>query len=194
MENSRFLLRLLAAAALGWPAAAAANPVDVGQEGALAEILAPAPGSRLCFARHYDAGHLDGHPDQQVTAILFDLEYFRHEPDEFFPQGQRNYYFTLGVTLRDESEMLFTAGECMPGEGTIWCGVDDDGGGILLARRGGDEILIDLEATGRLRVGPADGSEVDTSILEPGLDDKQFLLEEAAETECQPLRQLYADE
>lgn len=194
MRGSRFMLNLAAAAsALIGPAVVAwADPVATGEEGALAQLLAPRHGARLCFARQYDAQQLDRHPDQRVTAILFELEYFRHEPDQFFADGQRNYYFGLAVQLRDEPAMLFTGGECSPGEGTIWCGVDDDGGGILLERQGDNAIRLDLEATGRIRLGPAGGSELDAFVLEPGLDDRQFVLQKAEQPACRPLQEAFS--
>lgn len=174
---------------------ALAQPVAVGEEGALAEILAPEPGLHVCYARSYDAAHLAGHPQQTVTSVLFRLEYYRHDPDDYYPKGQRNYYFSMGVTRRGSDELLATAGECVPGVGTISCGVECDGGGVLLERKGPDAVLIDLEATGRIRMAACGDSEDEAGIdLLPGRDDKQFLLRKADAAACRPLEQRYAPE
>lgn len=184
--RSSFVALFVACAAVP----AAAQPVTVGEEGALAELLAPEPGASICYARTYDADHLKRHPDQTVTSVLFSLEYFRHDPDDYFPDGQRNYYFGMGVNLRDRPGLLSTGGECTLGEGTIWCGVDCDGGGVLLKREGSGVILIDLESTGRIRMNGCGGGEGDAIDLEPGLDDKVFRLEADAEA-CLPLEEMY---
>lgn len=170
------------------------QPVPVGEEGALAELLAPEPGASICYARTYDAAHLERHPDQQVTAVQFRLEYFKHDPNEYFSEGQRNYYFSMGVNLRDRSGMLSTGGECRAGEGTIWCGVDCDGGGVLLKREGADAILIDLESTGRIVMAGCGGGEGDSMELTPGLDDKLFRLERAGAEACRPLQEIFSQE
>lgn len=193
----RIKLRLLAGVAFLLAVLAAgpalSQPVPVGEEGALAELLAPEPGASICYARVYDAQHLQRHPDQKVTAIQFKLEYFKHDPDDYYPEGQRNYYFSMGVNLRDRTGLVSTGGECRPGEGTIWCGVDCDGGGVLLKREGADAILIDLESTGRIVMAGCGGGEGDSIELTPGLDDKVFRLEKADAEACRPLTEMYSD-
>src|SRR6185369_8337658 len=90
-----------------------------GQGRKAAEILAPTPGERACFANTYDAAHLKNHPEQKVTAMLFQLRYYKHEPDEYFQQGQRNYYFRVSINLRGTDQTLYAYGECSPSEGSI---------------------------------------------------------------------------
>lgn len=172
---------------------APAQPVPVGEEGPLAELLPPEPGAGICYARTYDAAHLERHPGQQVTSVLFSLEYFQHEPDQYHPDGQRNYYFGMGVTLRDGAGLLGTGGECVPRDGSIWCGVECDGGAVLLKRADDGSILVDLESTGRIRMAVC-GDEEDAMDLEPGLDDRQFRLDKAGAEVCQPLEEMFATE
>jgi hypothetical protein len=165
---------ILAICATALPAAA--QPIEPGAEGHLADLLSPKPGEHICFAREYDAAHLKAHPRQEVQAIAFRLAYFMHEPDEYFPKGQRNYYFHLSTKMRPDGHELSTAGECTPtSDGTrIHCGVDCDGGGVMIRKAAEPgSLLIDLETTGRIRMGEGCDAGVD---LEPGVDDKTFLL------------------
>ena len=93
-----------------------AQPVPPGQEGELGKLLAPVHGRKICFARTYDAAHLKRHPKQTVTALLFRLEYHRHDPDPpNYPQGQRNYYFRMAAKVKGQHKTLHASGECVPG-------------------------------------------------------------------------------
>ena len=129
--------------------------ITTGEEGELANFVPPEDGARACFARTYDAEHLKNHPKQTVTEMQFRLTYYIHEPDEFSPQGQRNYYFELKARQKGQSRMLTAAGDCDPADGgkAIFCGVDCDGGGVTVSRTGdAGKILVDLRAVGRLRM------------------------------------------
>lgn len=156
---------------------AGAQTVTPGEEGELAKFLPPQPGSNICYARTYSAEHLKKHPQQKVTEVGFRLAYYRHEPDEFFPKGQRNYYFAMLAKQRGSSKTLTAMGECGPDGNSISCGVECDGGGITVARRPGDKILISL---GRIRMS-AGCDEEDAVDLEGGADDREFLLSRVEE-------------
>ena len=163
---------------------ARAQPIEPGEERQLADLLPPEPGARICFAREYDAAHLKAHPDQKVQSIAFRLAYFMHEPDEYYPKGQRNYYFELRTVMRDGGRKIGAAGECVPSpDGTnVFCGVECDGGGVLIRRastKGG--MLVDLGATGRIRMSEGCDGGID---LEPGADDRVFLLSEVPAGAC----------
>ncbi len=181
--------RVIFLAALTFVAAPAvlvqAQPIEPGAEGPLASLLAPEPGKRICFARDYDAAHMASHPQQRVRSMSFRLAYHAHEPDAFYPNGQRTYYFRLAATLRD-GEALSTGGACVPagehGE-VIRCGVDDDGGAVLIRPEAGGRLTVDLEATGRIRMSAGDGEETG-EVIEPGVDDRTFLLAERPDDEC----------
>ena len=135
-------------------APAAAQPVEPGEEGDLAILLPPVHGEKACFAHAYDAAELAGLPQQKVTDLLFGLEYYRHEPDQYNPQGQRNYYFRLSAKLKDIAETLYSAGECAVYGGEVSCGVDCDGGMVLLdVEAGGAGIVLSFdEQIDRLRM------------------------------------------
>jgi hypothetical protein len=164
---------------------AALAEVPPGKEGNLAEFLPPRPGERICFARTYDAAHLAKHPKQTVSLIKFSLAYYRHEPDEFHKEGQRDYYFRLEVRQRsNKGKALTTVGDCFPGKGVIHCNVECDGGGIQVKWRDKpNSILIDLAATGRIRLDNCGGEE-NAVELEPGADDRTFLLSRLAPAAC----------
>lgn len=164
-----------------------AQTVEPGREGPLADIVQPTDGARACYSRVYDAAHLKAHPHQQITEMSFRLAYYIHDPDETYPKGQRNYYFELAAKRRGDSRRLTAGGECAPTEtGSIFCGVECDGGGVGLAASGKHKVLVDLEAAGRLRMTLSCGGDEEGEgvVLEPGRDDKTFLLGRVADADC----------
>ena len=163
--------------------AASADTVAPGAEGELLRFLAPVEGKRVCFSRVYDADHLAKHPKQKVTEIEFRLAYHRFEPDQFFPEGQRNYYFEVLAKVRGNPRRLTAMGECSPLDGKISCGVDCDGGGMLAERSAKPgNILMSFGSYYGLRMttGCGGDDEGETALLEPGEDDKEFLLSETS--------------
>ena len=164
------------------PLSAAGQTVPPGEEGKLAALLPPREDAHICYTRFYSPDHLARHPAQTVTEVAFRLAYYRHDPDEYFPKGQRNYYFAMLARLRGSDTMLAAYGECAPVGDGISCGIDDDGGGVLITRRGPRELLVSLVEFGRLRMdGYGEGGGV---VLEPGEDDQQFLLAKIDDTAC----------
>lgn len=177
----RFCAWLVAMAGLLAPLSAAADTITPGDEGELARFLPPVEGKRVCFARVYDADHLARHPKQKVTQLEFRLAYHRFEPDEFFPQGQRNYYFEVLAKVRGQSKLLTSMGECSPASGKISCGVECDGGGVVAERsaKAGKILVTFGDYYGlRMTTGCGEDEDGDTVMLEPGEDDKEFLLSE----------------
>jgi hypothetical protein len=193
MERRAYLLAILAA----WPLftgalgeRASADTVEPGKEGELAQILQPVPGQKICFARDYDAAHLKSHPAQKVTNLLFELHYHTFEPDQYFPQGQRNYYFTLAAKVRDVKEALYSSGECSPWDTGIFCGVDCDGGGITLSSQPDGSIRIGFDPEIprlRMTIGCGEDETGQTYELTPGADDKEFRLERVDLSACKTL-------
>lgn len=164
---------------------AAAQPVPVGQEGPLAELVPPIHGRKACFARTYDAAHLRAHPAQRVQAMALGVDYHRHQPDKTFPDGQRNYYFTLSATVKGERKQLVSSGECKTSGGRISCAMDCDGGGFGLEREPAGSVKLDMTTYGRLRMSRGcDDSETDTLELRPGADDRTFRLQLAPLGAC----------
>ena len=118
------LILTLAAGAFLIPASAhpaAAQTVPPGQEGELGKLLPPVHDRKICFARTYDAAHLKRHPQQKVTALLFQIRYHRHDPEKEHPDGQRNYYFGMAAKVKGHKKTLYASGECVSGKGTIGC-------------------------------------------------------------------------
>lgn len=174
---------LLVAVSGGSPAGA--QPVMPGEEGELVNFLPPEVGRRVCYARVYSQQHLAKHPKQKVAEIQFRLTYYRHEPDDYTPQGQRNYYFEVLARLRGQNDLMTSMGECTPAGSSIFCGVDCDGGGVNVTRRPPDKILVSLAEMGRLRM--TNGCDESDSVdLEAGEDDKEFLLTKTEDASCPP--------
>lgn len=180
MPNAKRRIVALAILASGACMTTPASPDTVapGQEGELLNYLPPQPGKHICFSRSYSAAHLAEHPKQQVTDIEFRLAYHRFEPDQFFPEGQRNYYFEALAHVRGNDKLLKAFGECSPLGDKISCGVDCDGGGLIVKRTDKPgQILIDLTSYGHLRMTEGCGEDDDSYVdLQPGADDKTFLL------------------
>lgn len=178
------------ALALAYASPAAAEAVPPGEEGALADILPPVHDRKVCFTRTYDAAHLRRHPKQKVTSLLFRIRYFRHEPADEFPQGQRNYYFDMAANVKGRGKTLHTSGECMLRKGAIWCGVECDGGAVIIrreAKSGGIRMSFPGEHWYLRMTDGCDSDDENAFDLTPGADDKVFLLDKAEERACRTL-------
>ena len=182
---------MLAAGALVIPLSAmpgVGQTIPPGQEGALGKLLPPVHDRRICFARTYDAAHLKRHPKQKVTALLFQLRYYRHNPEKEYPEGQRNYYFGMAARVKGQKKTLSGSGECGAGAKGIHCGVDCDGGGVDLQhdpRTGTLTVSFeDRHSYLRMSVGCGEDNTVD---LKPGADDRLFQLRKASLPTCRAL-------
>ena len=173
-------------AALAAPLPLFAQAIAPGEEGELANFLKPEAGKRICYARVYTQEHLAKHPKQKVTEIGFRLAYYRFPPDEFYPQGQRNYYFALTAKRRGNSRLMTARGECGPNGNRIGCGVECDGGGVTVTRRPGDKILVSLGEGGWIRMTEGCDEEENAVNLEAGEDDREFLLSRLPDSACPP--------
>ena len=181
---ARICASMVVAAGIFGATLAFSDTVAPGEEGELLKFLPPQPGKHICFARVYTADHLVQHPKQKVSEIEFRLAYYRFEPDEYFPQGQRNYYFEVLARLRGQNKLLKSFGECSSAGDRISCGVDCDGGGVVVERTAKpNHILLSLDEYGYLRMtGGCGGDEEGEGVnLEPGEDDHKFLLTEKSE-------------
>lgn len=139
--------------------------------------LLPGEGdSPACWQRVYSQAHLAARPDQQVTAMTFGAGFYPHEETTAAEAGLT--LFGMDVALRDGTRG-HTSGVCWQDEaGALRCGVECDGGGVMVggARDGG--LLLDLQSTGYIRMEGECGSDGDRDSfeLEAGADDRQFLL------------------
>lgn len=172
-------------AVLSIPLHAFAQSIEPGREGVLANVLKPVPGQRICFSRSYSKDHLDAHPKQKVTDIRFQLAYHRHKPDEFSPNGQRNYYFRLLAKLRGSSKTLTGVGECSASGVKIFCGIECDGGGINIRTRPAGKLLVYFGDTDSISLSEScDGGDENRVELKAGADDREFLLNPVAASAC----------
>jgi hypothetical protein len=147
--------------------------------GELDGYVPPEDGARSCWSRSYDAAHLADHPLQQVTKISFAVGYMA-ATIEFSEQ----YSFYLEARLRDGTEG-YASGPCHAQDGKMWCGVECDGGGVLLERRADGKVLVDLKAHGYIHMsGGCGGGEGDGFSLEAGKDDHEFLLHAETPKTC----------
>jgi hypothetical protein len=161
----------------------------------LKALLPPAPaGAQACYARTYDKAHLAEHPKQKVTEMVFSLRYTVLGEDEAhlvategggIEKQYFDYDFTLAAKVRDQSKTLYASGDCTSLEG-IGCGVDCDGGGVVIepVPGQGDTILVRLDRTYsyiRMSLGCGEGESVE---LRAGEDDKVFKLAKAPASLC----------
>jgi len=182
----RGLIPVIAVISSALVAGSAAQPVEPGQEGELKSFVPPQDGEKACYTRRYTADHLAKHPKQTVAEMEFRLNYYRHEPDQTWPQGQRNYYFALYAKVKGKTRKLKAFGECTPVTGAISCGVECDGGGVLVMRRPENKALVyfpDAQSFIRMTEG-CDESEDNAVELKPGSDDWEFLLSRSADAAC----------
>ena len=167
---------------------ALAEPVPPGAEGELGKLLPPVHDRKICFARTYDAAHLRRHPKQTVKSVLFQIRYHRHDPAKEYPEGQRNYYFGMAAKVRGQTKTLYASGECVPGKGRIHCGVECDGGGVVVERDGSAGLAISFSRISeRIRMTVGCDGEDNTVDLTPGADDRMFRLQRANLSACRSL-------
>ena len=152
----------------------------------LTDFVVAEAGAESCWQRIYDADHLAAHPDQRVTEMTFGIGF--QPPEDDIANEEGLFLFGLAASLRDGPKGVASGG-CWVYEGEARCGVDCDGGSVVIEPRADGKLLIDLEATGYIRLeGECGGSgEFETFELEPGLDDKQFLLSPADAKVCKGL-------
>jgi hypothetical protein len=151
------------------------------REGTMARLPPlPEPGLRRCFALDQAASG----PDPRPRALEFRLAHQVDAPDAFHPRGERHDYFQFRAEA-PEVGRLATGGECAVNEnGTIRCGVDDDGGAVLIRETGQrGQLLVDLQATGRIRMFVGESTDViDLTPLNAGSG--VFLLAELPASRC----------
>lgn len=150
----------------------------------LTDFLPAEVGASACWQRTYDQAHLNAHPDQQVTAMSFSMNYLTFEDD-----SEGFHVFGVEARLRDGRNGEGVGSCWADTAGIVRCGVDCDGGGLALRLDESGNLLADLEAMGYIRLeGGCDGAE-DAEIfsLEPGLDDKLFLLHPTSAKVCKSL-------
>lgn len=162
---------------------------------ALAAILPPRIGEKTCFTRTYDVTHLRQHPEQQITAMAFELRYVQVPSTTL-----KRYVFGMSAKLRSRADTLYTSGFCEtningPFPGGNLCVVACDGGGVSIQKVPDAEALyvyLQTPALG-IRMGSScdeqNGQVTAGVMLEPGTDDKIFRLGSAQAAACRPLEE-----
>ncbi|WP_298357374.1 hypothetical protein [Rhodoblastus sp.] len=183
---ARIFILILAAGLNAAPALAASASGP--ETAAIAAIMAPTPGTKLCFRRVYDAAHLRGHPQQKVrdmTLLLRVVGYDAQGNDVRDKPDHIAFNFALSVRRRGDRKPMTTAGDCSGAERAM-CAVDCDGGAAFLEKpASGDGLVVKLEGE-----GIAFGNDCDTTrgvFIAPGEDDKAFLLDRAPREACHRL-------
>jgi hypothetical protein len=151
----------------------------------LSELVPEKDGAVACWSRLYDAAHLKAHPDQQVGAMGFSISYAA-ETAEFAEQ----YSFLIEARMRN-GDVGYNTGPCYENEGQIICGVECDGGSVMVRPASDDgSVFLDLETSGYIWLsggcGVDDGDGDGGFALESGLDDKRFLLGPMGPGTCEP--------
>lgn len=144
--------------------------------------------AHACFVRRYDPEHLARHPLQRVQAMKL-LMTAEIPPDE----NTTNYSFRLGVKYRHRAGDFDSSGGCghviaedAGHEIRFGCGVDCDGGGIVVAMSKDDRsAIIRLERV-RIWQNNKPDEEAEDSLV-AGADDKIFRLDRVEVRECASL-------
>jgi hypothetical protein len=172
-----------------WPGVACA--FDVSAFKLLAPILPPDPGAKICLQRSYDARHMRAHPAQKVTELKLFI----------YVQGYRNqgepvstdpeyifYHFALEGRRRTDRKALTTSGDCSGADGDVRCGVDCDGGGVILEKSADSAgVALKFEKAG---IEFRNGCEDTLATFTSGKDDKVFMLEPAPAKACAALERM----
>jgi hypothetical protein len=148
----------------------------------LSDFVPARDGALSCWSRIYDAAHLKSHPAQKVAEMNFAISYAA-ESAEYAAQ----YSFLIQAKLRDGTAGANT-GPCSETDGEIMCGVECDGGYVMVEARSDGGVLLDLDASGYIYLEGGCGSENEDGgfALEAGADDREFLLRPVPAHQCGP--------
>jgi hypothetical protein len=134
-----------------------------------------------CYARHYDAVHLQTHKKQNVR----DMVLFVHS----YVDGDsgRQYLVQMGVTFRKFKTGFQTGGGCSPtedGKPGLNCGIDCDGGAIDVSVK--DAKSIDVSIPYGVSYWDPNSDDDQPPRARFGDDDKLFRLERTKMSDCLP--------
>ena len=146
-------------------------------------------GEETCFGRVYDADHLKAHPDQTVTSFFLWHELSQDPLVEWGDEtsaGKKEWdddpdnplLLNLMMHVRDRPDQQVQQFECHGGDGSIFCGVDCDGG-YFTAKADGDKLTVTNEGFQFEGV-----CESGFGWLDPGKDDKVFALDKMPASVC----------
>ena len=151
-----------------------------GPEGELAHFLPPSRASTSASRASTTPTISRKHPKQKVTEIEFRLAYHRFDPDEFFPEGQRNYYFEVLAKVRGKPQAFDRDRRVQPRRRCRFRAASIATAAACCAERSAKpgKILMSFGFYYDLRMTTGCGGE--GGELVPGEDDKEFLLTQKA--------------
>ena len=170
------IVSALAIAALGATAAQAADS-DI-------MLFGKDPGdgkAYACFARHYDAVHLQTHKKQNVRDMVVFLNSYV-EAD-----SGRQYLLQMGVTFRKSKTEFQTGGGCSAaedGKPGLNCSIDCDGGLIDVKVKDARSINVSIPYGAATWDPNSDDQPPEARF---GEDDKLFRLDRTSMSDCLPL-------
>lgn len=193
--GKRFRIVTLALAAIAAGSASTGHAEEEGIDKAKADafdvrMFARPPGNRAyaCFVRRYDPDHLARHPLQKVVAMK--LLMTAEIPSD---ENITNYSFRLGVKYRHRPGDFDSSGSCghviaedAGHEMRFGCGVDCDGGGIVVAMSKDDKSAIVRLERVRIWQNNKPDEEAENSLV-AGADDRIFRLDRVDARECASL-------
>lgn len=131
-----------------------------------------------CFARTYDAAHLAGHPEQNVSAMTV----LAYRPDWKRDASVVN----LELRFRNAAGPVHLSGECKAagrGAKRLDCGIECDGGRFTITRNAQGALLVDVPDGLSL----CDGEDALPSEAAFGPDDRRFRVDPAKVNICADL-------
>jgi hypothetical protein len=151
------------------------------------------PGKPSCFARFYDADHMQAHPQQTVTSLRLVRSYpgllYEDDIDKPPPREDRRAKIEVIATFRDSGKTSklkrFAGGAgCYVNVDTIHCASDTcNGGGFTVVREPEGTILIKLQDNGWFSLRGSCGGDDDRSLAR-GADDRTFRLAPGPQVAC----------
>ncbi len=152
------------------------TPVPAETTSPFATYFGAAKDGLTCWARTYDAAHLDQHPDQKTKSIAIDVARTKTGGEANTPES-----FEIGFALKVQAspEWYGQAGVCKSEGQGFSCLLEADGGLFHLTPEAPDALRLE---TGDYGISIEGGKDFVTLGGKSG-DDKVFLLQKS-KTEC----------
>jgi len=134
-------------------------------------------GGAPCYARSYDAAHLEVHPKQRVARIEIDMAKANANGR---PMTEDDIQLGLGLQLRSSPEWYGNVADCKSAGAEIDCLLGSDGGKFTLSAAEDGGLKLETGDYGLAFEGEKDAIEL------PGdkADDRVFILQPAPRAEC----------
>ena len=152
------------------------TPVPAETPSPFATYFGAAKDGLTCWARTYDAAHLDQHPEQKTRSIAIDVARAKTNGDANTPES-----FEIGFALKVKSapEWYGQPGVCKSEGAGFSCFLEADGGLFHLTPEGPDDLRLETGDYGISIEGKQDFVTLDGKTG----GDKVFVLQKS-KTEC----------